>query len=104
MSAAAKTVRVRRYASDPASEVEVTLTEVSTGSDSWTVQHGDRVLGEVGSYEGSLDRPTYGGRLRRPGKRRTLWWCSRPGAGRVSGEASRASAIRWLLYAAGSDS
>lgn len=55
-----------------------------------------RWVGTVCRYTGSLDRKI--GRLRSPGKRRTLWSAEQPGDSRAMYEfVSRAEAIRWLL-------
>lgn len=94
----ARVVKMRRWGYDPASEIEVTLTPAIYAPDrEWVVVVGDREVGRVGRYVGSLDRKI--GRLRSPGKSRTLWWSRRPGpdSRSIHGHVSRAEAIRWLL-------
>lgn len=70
MSATAKpkTVTFKRFAYSDA-KVEVTL--VPKGEALWDVLHKGVKVGAISSYEGSIDRSA--GRLRTPGKSRTLW-------------------------------
>lgn len=97
MSTEPRTIRLRAWPWDPDSVIEVILHPGRT-EDEWEVEYAGQRHGRVGRYEGSLDRPTYGGRLRIPGKRRTLWSSKRPDEDRPwHGRTSRAEAIRHLL-------
>lgn len=92
-----KTITMRRHSWDPNSTIEVVLYPHKYASKDVEVFLDDQWIGTVGSYTGSLDR--HAGRLRIPGKTRTLWTSevTREGARTLYGYVSRADAIRTLI-------
>lgn len=96
-----KTITMRRLSWRPEETIEVTLVKRHSYTEGY--DNGDDVyldgkwIGTVGKYIGSLDRKV--GRLRHPGKQRTLWSAQGTdrGARSLHGFVSRADAIRWLL-------
>ena len=90
------TIRIREHSWDPESTIELDMEKLERWDDRWRISYEGKVLGEVSRYTGSLDRKI--GRLRWPGKQRTLWAAYPDGDGRGSYEhVSRAEAIRWML-------
>lgn len=85
---------MRRWSWDPESIIEITLTPTEFENE-FIVRFGSDILGDVQSYEGSLDRVQ--NRIRWPGKRRKLWSACILGGRREHAFVSRAEAIRWLL-------
>jgi hypothetical protein len=90
------TLTIRERPWDPESTIELGLERLPDyGEGRWSLTYGGRFIGQVSKYTGSLDRTI--GRLRWPGKRRTLW-AAHPPVGRTNwGHISRAEAVRWLL-------
>lgn len=106
--AKAQTVRLRRHLWDE-DTIEVTLRKRRTYSEGYDTGHDvhavvngtEQFIGIVRRYTGSIDTRIKGTRLRRQGKRRTLWSAHAPTWDRPSNSiAARAEAIRDLIDAA----
>jgi hypothetical protein len=92
-----KTITIRQRAYEPKSEKTFNLRPSKYATQGWEVFREDGVwIGTVSRYTGSLDRKA--GRLRIPGKTRTLWAATGTyqGARGLYGMVSRADAIRYL--------
>lgn len=91
-----KQVTFRRVEWDADDTITAELVPAKFGDSTWEVYFDGELVGTVGSYSGSIDR--HAGRIRIPGKERTLWSVEPKQSGHRSqlGYTSRADALRQL--------